>query len=300
MILVAVNLDPHHAQEAALRDAAVGVGSCPTTARSTVEDLMRGDRFVVARARSSTFGSIRPTLPFAIWRIAAAMEASHERDRQAADASWPNAVSDPLWYKDAIIYQLHVKSFFDSNNDGIGDFPGPDLASSTTSPISASTRIWLLPFYPSPRRDDGYDIAEYRAVHPDYGTMADVRRFIEAAHRARHPRHHRAGDQPHLRPASLVPARAPAPSRARAARDFYVWSDTDQKYAGTRIIFLDTETLELDLGPGRQRLLLAPLLLAPARPQFRQSRGAQGGAAASCASGSTWASTGCGSTPCPI
>ncbi|HZQ59933.1 MAG TPA: alpha-amylase family glycosyl hydrolase, partial [Casimicrobiaceae bacterium] len=91
------------------------------------------------------------------------------------------AQNDPLWYKDAVIYQLHVKSFYDSNDDGIGDFPG------LTSKLDYLARLgvnalWLLPFYPSPRKDDGYDIADYRAVHPDYGTLADVRRFVEAAH----------------------------------------------------------------------------------------------------------------------
>ena len=87
------------------------------------------------------------------------------------------AAEDRLWYKDAIIYQLHVKSFFDSNNDGIGDFPGLVSKLDYIANLGA-TAIWLLPFYPSPRLDDGYDISEYRAVHPDYGTMADLRRFI--------------------------------------------------------------------------------------------------------------------------
>src|SRR3954462_2058243 len=94
----------------------------------------------------------------------------------AADANL--STGDPWWYKDAIIYQLHVKSFFDSNDDGIGDFPGlisrlPYIAELGINPI------WLLPFYPSPRRDDGYDIAEYTAVHPEYGTLEDVRRLID-------------------------------------------------------------------------------------------------------------------------
>src|SRR5690606_21640664 len=83
---------------------------------------------------------------------------------------------DPLWYKDAVIYQLHVKSFFDSNNDGIGDFPGLIAKLDYIQALGVNT-IWLLPFYKSPRRDDGYDIAEYRSVHPEYGTLRDVRRF---------------------------------------------------------------------------------------------------------------------------
>ncbi|WP_288753820.1 alpha-amylase family glycosyl hydrolase, partial [uncultured Pseudomonas sp.] len=78
-------------------------------------------------------------------------------------------IDDPLWYKDAVIYQLHIKSFFDANNDGIGDFAGLISKLDYIADLGVNT-LWLLPFYPSPRRDDGYDIAEYKAVHPDYGT----------------------------------------------------------------------------------------------------------------------------------
>jgi maltose alpha-D-glucosyltransferase/alpha-amylase len=146
---------------------------------------------------------------------------------------------DPLWYKDAIIYQLHVKSFFDSNNDGIGDFAGLMTKLDYVAELGVNT-IWLLPFYPSPRLDDGYDIAEYRAVHPDYGSMGDVKRFIAAAH-ARGIRvvtelviNHTSDQHPWFQRARKAKPNSPA-------RNFYVWSDTDQKYSGTRIIFLDTE-----------------------------------------------------------
>ena len=88
-------------------------------------------------------------------------------------------VDDALWYKDAVIYQLHVKSFCDSDNDGVGDFPGLISKLDYIAELGVDV-IWLLPFYPSPRRDDGYDIAEYRGVHPDYGSMADVRRYAVA------------------------------------------------------------------------------------------------------------------------
>lgn len=91
-------------------------------------------------------------------------------------------IDDPLWYKDAVIYQLHIKSFFDSNNDGIGDFAGLISKLDYIAELGVNT-LWLLPFYPSPRRDDGYDIAEYKAVHPDYGSMADAKRFIAEAHK---------------------------------------------------------------------------------------------------------------------
>lgn len=148
-------------------------------------------------------------------------------------------INDPLWYKDAIIYQVHVKSFFDSNGDGIGDFPGLIAKLDYIAELGVNT-LWLLPFYPSPRRDDGYDIAAYKAVHSDYGTLADVRRFIAEAHK-RNLRvitelviNHTSDQHPWFQKAR----RAKPGSRAR---DFYVWSDTDTRYDGTRIIFLDTE-----------------------------------------------------------
>jgi maltose alpha-D-glucosyltransferase / alpha-amylase len=149
------------------------------------------------------------------------------------------ATGDPLWYKDAIIYQLHVKSFFDSNDDGIGDFPGLIAKLDYIADLGA-TAIWLLPFYPSPLLDDGYDISDYRKVNPDYGTMADARRFIKAAH-ARGLRviaelviNHTSDQHPWFQ-------RARRAKPGSAARNFYVWSDTGQEYADTRIIFLDSE-----------------------------------------------------------
>jgi maltose alpha-D-glucosyltransferase/alpha-amylase len=161
-------------------------------------------------------------------------------DRQAVAAAIPAPhTDDPTWYKDAIIYQLHLKSFFDADNDGVGDFKGLMEKLDYIAELGV-TAIWMLPFYPSPRRDDGYDIADYRGVHPDYGTLADVRRFIEAAH-ARNIRvitelviNHTSDQHPWFQRARHAPAGSPE-------RDFYVWSDDDDKYAGTRVIFLDTE-----------------------------------------------------------
>jgi maltose alpha-D-glucosyltransferase / alpha-amylase len=146
---------------------------------------------------------------------------------------------DELWYKDAIIYQLHVKSFFDGNGDGIGDFHGLIAKLDYIRDLGVNA-IWLLPFYPSPLLDDGYDISEYRATHPDYGTLSDFRQFIRAAH-ARGMRvitelvvNHTSDQHPWFQRARRAKA-------GSAWRDFYVWSDTDQKYAGTRIIFVDVE-----------------------------------------------------------
>lgn len=147
--------------------------------------------------------------------------------------------NEPLWYKDAVIYQLHVKSFFDANNDGVGDFAGLMAKLDYIAQLGVTT-VWLLPFYPSPRLDDGYDISEYRDTHPDYGTLADIRKFIRLAHeRGLHVITELVVNHTSDQHAWFQRARRAKPGSA--ARNFYVWSDNDQNYAGTRIIFCDTE-----------------------------------------------------------
>lgn len=147
---------------------------------------------------------------------------------------------DPLWYRDAVIYQLNVKAFFDSNNDGMGDFKGVTAKLDYVKELGVNT-IWLMPFYPSPLRDDGYDISEYEDVHPQYGTLDDFREMLAEAHK-RGLRvitelviNHTSSEHPWFKAARLAPPGSPE-------RNFYVWSDTDQIYQGTRIIFTDTET----------------------------------------------------------
>ena len=146
---------------------------------------------------------------------------------------------DRLWYKDAIIYQLHVKAFNDADNDGIGDFAGLTQRLDYIQELGVNT-VWILPFYPSPLRDDGYDIAEYTAVNPSYGSLEDFKHFLDECHR-RGLRvitelviNHTSDQHPWFQRARKAPPGSPE-------RDFYVWSDTDQKYQGTRIIFCDTE-----------------------------------------------------------
>lgn len=149
------------------------------------------------------------------------------------------AAAQELWYKDAIIYQLHIKAFCDADGNGVGDFAGLMEKLDYVQELGA-TAIWLLPFYPSPMRDDGYDISDYRDVNPTYGSLPDFRRFVRAAHKrglrvivelvVNH-----TSDQ-HV---WFQQAREARPGSAR--RNFYVWSDSDQKYADTRIIFTDTE-----------------------------------------------------------
>ena len=147
---------------------------------------------------------------------------------------------DPLWFKDAVIYQVHVKAFFDADDDGMGDFSGLTDKLDYVKSLGA-TCIWLLPFFPSPMRDDGYDIGDYRNVNPAFGTMHDFRAFVKAAHE----RGIRVLIELVVNHTSDQHAWFQRARRARKGslwRDFYVWSDSDKKYAGTRIIFTDTET----------------------------------------------------------
>jgi len=145
---------------------------------------------------------------------------------------------DNLWYKDAVIYQLHVRTFCDSNGDGIGDFVGLTQRLDYLQELGTNT-IWLLPFYPSPLRDDGYDIADYTTVHPSYGTLDDFKAFLTAAHNRglrviiEMVMNHTSDQHPWFQEARS--------SRDNPKRDWYVWSDTDTKYNGVRIIFIDTE-----------------------------------------------------------
>jgi maltose alpha-D-glucosyltransferase / alpha-amylase len=146
---------------------------------------------------------------------------------------------DNLWYKDTVIYQLHVRTFCDSNSDGIGDFPGLTQRLAYLQELGV-TALWLLPFYPSPLRDDGYDIADYTSVHSSYGTLDDFKTFLEAAHN-RGIRiiielvvNHTSDQHPWFKEARS--------SRDNPKRDWYVWSDTDTKYQGVPIVFVDTET----------------------------------------------------------
>ena len=156
-------------------------------------------------------------------------------------------MTDALWYKDAVIYEVHVRAFFDSNDDGIGDFAGLLRKLDYIQELGVNT-IWLLPFYPSPGKDDGYDIADYRNIHPDYGSREDFKAFVDEAHR-RELRvitelviNHTSDQHPWFTAARNAPL-------GDRKRDYYVWSDEPNRYAGTRIIFTDTETSNWALDP---------------------------------------------------
>jgi maltose alpha-D-glucosyltransferase/alpha-amylase len=158
---------------------------------------------------------------------------------EGARARAAQVASDPLWFKDAVVYQLHIKAFFDANNDGLGDFAGLAQKLDYVRDLGVDT-IWLLPFYPSPLRDDGYDVADYTEVNPRYGTREEFAAFVRQAHE-RGLRvitelivNHTSDQHPWFQAARRAPAGSPE-------RDWYVWSDDPSKYSGTRIIFTDTE-----------------------------------------------------------
>ena len=147
--------------------------------------------------------------------------------------------NNPLWYKDAVIYQLHVRSFYDSNGDGIGDFRGLVKKLDYVQSLGVNT-LWLLPFYPSPLKDGGYDIADFTDIHPSYGTLADFKRFVKEAHK----RGLRIITELVLNHTSTEHKWFQRARRAKPGsmyRDFYVWSDTTDKYKDARIIFQDFE-----------------------------------------------------------
>ncbi len=167
------------------------------------------------------------------------MTAVEPRERPAARAG-ASAPGARHWYRDAVIYEVHVRAFHDSDGDGIGDFRGLVEKLDYLQDLGV-TALWLLPFYPSPLRDDGYDISDYRQVHPSYGTLRDFRAFLREAHRrglkviTELVLDHTSDEHPWFQ-------RARRARPGSVHRDFYVWSDTPDRYAEARIIFKDFET----------------------------------------------------------
>jgi maltose alpha-D-glucosyltransferase / alpha-amylase len=146
--------------------------------------------------------------------------------------------SDPLWFKHAVFYEIHVRGFFDGNGDGMGDLLGLTAKLDYLEWLGIDC-IWLLPMYPSPLRDGGYDIADFYDIHPDYGSVEDFRALVDAAHQrqirviADLVMNHTSSDHPWFQEARS--------SRDSPKRDWYVWSDTDDRYPDARVIFVDTE-----------------------------------------------------------
>jgi maltose alpha-D-glucosyltransferase/alpha-amylase len=173
-------------------------------------------------------------------------------DLEAVTAPSPNGLLAPTsgWYKDAVIYEVHVRAFTDGNGDGVGDFRGLIERLDYLQELGV-TALWLLPFYPSPLRDDGYDISDYRQVHPSYGSLRDFRLFLREAHR-RGMRvitelvlAHTSDEHPWFQRARLA-------KPGSAHRDFYVWSDTADRFSDARIIFKDFEASNWSFDPVAQ------------------------------------------------
>ncbi len=158
--------------------------------------------------------------------------------------------SNPLWFKTAVFYEIHIRGFFDGSDDGSGDFRGLTDKLDYLQWLGVDC-IWLLPFYASPLRDGGYDIADFTSVHPDYGTVEDFRAFVEAAHErglrviADLVMNHTSSDHPWFQDARS--------SRESRRRDWYVWSDDEERYPEARVIFIDTESSNWTWDPGREQ-----------------------------------------------
>ncbi len=192
-----------------------------------------------AKARGTVTSNGRDATAKKAARTATADRPRLQRNGATTHRKTTGLPSDPEWYMDAIIYELHVRAFFDGTGDGRGDFAGLISKLDYLQELGV-TAIWLLPFYPSPLKDDGYDIAEYQNVNPSYGTIDDAMRFIEEAHR-RQLRvitelviNHTSDQHPWFQRARSAPKGSPE-------REWYVWSDDPNRYQQARIIFTDTE-----------------------------------------------------------
>ena len=200
------------------------------------------------------------------------------------------------WYKDAVIYEVHVRAFHDGNGDGVGDFRGLIEKLDYLQELGV-TALWLLPFYPSPLRDDGYDISDYRQVHPSYGTLRDFRLFLREAHRrgirviTELVLAHTSDEHPWFQ-------RARRAKPGSVHRDFYVWSDTPDRFSEARIIFKDFETSNWSFDPSPR-----PTSGTASTPTSRASTTTTRRCARPCStwwtSGCRWASTASASMPCP-
>src|SRR6478735_5234404 len=148
--------------------------------------------------------------------------------------------NDPLWFKDAIVYEVSVRAFYDSNGDGVGDFPGLISKLDYLEDLGINT-LWLLPFYPSPLKDDGFDVTEHCDIHPDYGTLSDFKDFLKEAHR-RGIRviielilNHTSDQHPWFQ-------KSRGARTGSRYRDYYVWNKTADKYSEARVMFTEEET----------------------------------------------------------
>ena len=313
MVFSVVNLDPHHTQagwvelpldELGLDADALVPGARPAVRRAL--SLARRAQLRGARSAAGAGAHLPPAPPGA---QRARLRLLHVRTGtwtgRSAFSSWPIPTALAAWQQRSAVVQgrrhlrgARARLLRQPTTTASATSPGSP-ASSTTSRSWASTPSGCCPSTRRRMRDDGYDIADYHNVHPQYGTRHDFRALRARGAPARPEGDHRAGDQPHLRSASVVPGARAAPRPARPSATTTCGATTPRRYAGHAHHLHRYRNLQLDLGRGGQGLLLAPLLQPPARPELRQSAGAQGGHPHACASGSTWAWTACGWTPSP-
>ena len=288
MVFIVVNLDPHHTQSGWVELPLEELGLDATRLVPGPRPALRRPLPVARRAQlrgarpAADAGAHLPPAPPGAQR--AGLRLLHVRTRAWTGTRGfsslptrrpPAGTATRCGSRTPSCTKCTCAPICDADNDGVGDFAGLTSKLDYIQELGVNT-IWLLPFYPSPQRDDGYDIADYHNVHPQYGTRQDFRAFVREAHRRGLRGHHRAGHQPHLGPASVVPGRAPRAARLVQAQLLRVERRPGQVLGHAHHLHRHRK-LQLDLGRGGEGLLLAPLLQPPARPELRQPAGAQGG-----------------------
>ena len=291
IVIVVVNLDPH----AHPRDDGP---PRPAGARPGLARLVPGPRRDHRRDLDLGRAQLRPARPRPragprADRQEAPLSTHRDRPRTPVEA----AHRRPSGSRRAVFYEVLVRSFRDSNADGTGDFRGLIEKLDYLQWLGVDC-LWLPPFFTSPLRDGGYDVADYTDILPEFGTVEDFHELPRRGAQARHPGDHRLRHEPHQRRAPVVPGQPRATPTARTATSTSGPTPT----SSTRTPGSSSSTPSRRTGPGTRSaaaVLLAPVLLPPAGPQLRQPEGPRGDARGDGASGSTWASTGSGSTPCP-
>ena len=220
-----------------------------------------------------------------------------EPDRAGGRPTADRPTRRPTGSRRAVFYEVLVRSFRDSNGDGTGDFAGLIEKLDYLQWLGVDC-LWLPPFFTSPLRDGGYDVADFTNILPEFGTVEDFHELPRRGPRARHPGDHRLRHEPHQRPAPVVPGQSRSDPDGPVRRLLRLVRHR-RALPGRPDHLRRHRAVELDLGPGAPAVLLAPVLQPPARPQLRQPRGPRGDARGAARSGSTWASTASGSTPCP-
>ena len=280
------------------RAYSVRVGLATTAARYYLSNHTAVRRVLRELSQAPRERGSRPVSPGCAVPGLAPTRAARDRDRHARSPPQSRRTGpDPFWYKSGVIYEVHVRSFHDGNGDGCGDFPGLTEKLDYLKDLGV-TAVWLLPFYPSPLKDDGYDIADYCDVHPQYGTLRDFQVFLREAHRRGLRVITELVLEPHLGSAPVVSARAAGAARQPVAK-FYIWSNTPDRYKEARIIFKDVETSNWTWDHVAGAYYWHRFFSHQPDLNYENPEVHRGDDPEWWISGSTWAWTGCGWTRCP-